>query len=648
MKKLISTLLFVLVCLTGQSQNEKVWNEVVAGHANTPYVKVTKVALFEDRTEMSMHIDFVAGQWIRIAANTFLQADGKQFPVKEATVLTLGEQYTMPADTLDFVLTFEPVPQNVRSIDLVEPGGWIVPNIRNAGLLPEGIANTYWRDVTTGDWLIGFAPKHVIYKNKVYDIASKAKKKDTYTLALDNGTTIQVGKMKKGQRTIAVGNGKPATCSPITTASLPDYPSKDMRTGFVDNGYRTDDTVTIIGWLKDMPDAVRQQNHEFSIDIENILTNKQETTYAKMDSLGRFTFKMPLFNTSEVFIDWGRSYVNAFLEPGKTYFFLSDFVTGQKLWMGDDVRVQNEILTHPRSRAEAQVPYDQKDVDLIAYWAKCDSARLLQKAHLATLQQSSPTLSQRYIDYIGDYYRMLQGRNMMQARFHAKDYIVPQEYMDYVGREFWQKAPKPYTLYRDFITMNNDFLGQIATTKGADNLPDIFKRFEKEGKVKLTAEESRALEGFLEKVKEVNAEVAAAKSEEEQKKIIEAFNNSEMVTTLNALIKKNADVLNTLGYQQVLDIVDSLGCDRPLRDIVLAQRMLQTIDGLRQPLDPGVLAFAEENIQLPGAIGAVKTLNDKYLAIQQRDISKSPSLKTADELANMSDGEKILRKIIEP
>ena len=277
--------------------------------------------------------------------------------------------------------------------------------------------------------------------------------------------------------------------------------------------------------------------------------------------------------------------------------------------MGDDVRVQNEILTHPRSRAN---------------------------------------LSQRYIDYIGDYYRMLQGRNMMQARFYAKDRIVPQEYMDYVGREFWRKAPKPYTLYRDFTTMNNDFLGQIVTNKGTDNLPDIFKRFEKEGKVKLTAEESSALEGFLEKVKEVNAEITAAKSEEEQQKIIEAFNNSEMVTTLNALIIKNAGVLNTLGYQQALDVVDSLGCDRPLRDIVLAQRMLQTIDGTRQPLDPEILAFAEENCQLPSAFQVVKSLNDKYLAIQKRDISKSPSLKTADELANMSDGEKILRKIIEP
>ena len=146
----------------------------------------------------------------------------------------------------------------------------------------------------------------------------------------------------------------------------------------------------------------------------------------------------------------------------------------------------------------------------------------------------------------------------------------------------------------------------------------------------------------------MNAEITAAKSEEEQQKIIEAFNNSEMVTTLNALIIKNAGVLNTLGYQQALDVVDSLGCDRPLRDIVLAQRMLQTIDGTRQPLDPEILAFAEENCQLPSAFQVVKSLNDKYLAIQKRDISKSPSLKTADELANMSDGEKILRKIIEP
>ena len=87
--------------------------------------------------------------------------------------------------------------------------------------------------------------------------------KDTYTLTISrptsdrlqskNGTTIRVGRQKKGLRSIAVGKQKPITCSLITTETLPDYPTKDMRTGFADNGYRDGDSVTIIGWLKDMP-----------------------------------------------------------------------------------------------------------------------------------------------------------------------------------------------------------------------------------------------------------------------------------------------------------------------------------------------------------------------------------------------------------
>ena len=28
----------------------------------------------------------------------------------------------------------------------------------------NGIADTYWRNEQTGDWLIGFAPKHVVYQ----------------------------------------------------------------------------------------------------------------------------------------------------------------------------------------------------------------------------------------------------------------------------------------------------------------------------------------------------------------------------------------------------------------------------------------------------------------------------------------------------
>lgn len=644
-------MLLALVVMAGQAQT-KVWNDVVTSYSNASIVKVTQVAFYNDRTEMSLHVDSRAGQWIRINEKSFLQADGKQYAIKDATVLKLGEQYTLPTDMLDFVLTFEPVPQDVQSVYFVEPNGWQIGNIRSASILPQGLVDTYWRNDATGDWLIGIAPEHVIYKNKIYDIVSRKEKKDAYTLTLDDETTIKVSKYNKGVRTFTIGNEKPVACSPITTASLPDYPTKDTRTGFVDNGFRTGDSVTIIGWLKNMPPGVREQNPEFTVNYENILTGNQESAYTKMDSLGRFTLKMPLMNTSEVYIDWQRSTVGAVLEPGKTYFLLHDFWTGQKLWMGDDVRVQNELLLPVvPSRARpygAEVPFYEKEVDLMAYWAQCDSVRLQQEADLKALQESHPTLSQRFLDYEAGYYRMRQGRNMMQARFCVQNSPVPREYVNYVGESFWKKAPKPYTLYSYFSTMNRDFIDQAERDKGNVDIAVVLKRFEKEGKLVMTDEEKTILARYEKELPQVLADINAAETNDEKEKVAEAFNTSETVTKMDALLERNMPLLNTFGFQNLVDIVDSLGGDRMIRDIILAQRLIQRIDGTRMPLDSTVLAFAEENIQLPFALTAVKTLNDKYLAIQQRDISKSPSLKTADDVANMSDGEKIFRKLIEP
>ena len=76
--------------------------------------------------------------------------------------------------------------------------GYSLTGSIDADDMPDGITDTYWRNEATGDWLIGFAPNHVIYNNKVWDIASQTMKKDAYTLTLHDGTTIKVDKLKKG------------------------------------------------------------------------------------------------------------------------------------------------------------------------------------------------------------------------------------------------------------------------------------------------------------------------------------------------------------------------------------------------------------------------------------------------------------------
>lgn len=245
-KKTIITALLALVALAAQGQ-EAVWSDVVMGYANAPIIKVNRVAMYADRTDVGLHIDFRKGQQIGFIQGTALKADGKEYKVKDATVIKLGEPYTMTEDTLSLTLTFEPLPVTTQKFDFTSPDGLQLLNIRNVDYLPDGIADTYWRNEATGDWLIGITPNHFIYGNKVWDIVSLTEKKDAYTLTINGGATIKIGKMKKGRRVITFGKEKPVTCSPIVTAALPDYPTKDTRKGFIDNGYRAGDSVTIIG-----------------------------------------------------------------------------------------------------------------------------------------------------------------------------------------------------------------------------------------------------------------------------------------------------------------------------------------------------------------------------------------------------------------
>ena len=432
------------------------------------------------------------------------------------------------------------------------------------------LADTYWRNEKTGDWLIGITANHVIYDNMVWDIVARTEKKDAYALTISNGTTIKVGKQKKGLRSIAIDKQKPITCSLINTQALPDYPKKDLRTGFTDNGYRDGDSVTIIGWLKDMPPEEWQKGGEFRVSWNSIITDEQEVFFAKMDSLGRFMLRFPIINTSEVWLDEHRTDVMSVAEPGETYFFLYDYKTGQKLWMGSNVRLQNELQAYPSDGHHDRIDFSQGGkVDAMDFKAQTDNTRAQSEAKLQKTIAEHPTLSQRYIDYVEGEYQIIQAESMMQAKYFMPGFKLPQEYVDYVGKEFWKKASKPYTLYDDFPYFMNNYLEYFLPDQGND------------------------------------------------------------------------DILQAM--------LDSVGCEYPLRDIFFAHMFYEMIDGVRQPIDSLVLDHVEKHlVKMPQALAVLKNLNEKYVAIQKRSLSDTANLKSADEVADMSDGEKILRKITEP
>ncbi len=657
LKKTIITFLLLFIAVVGQAQ-KKVWDNVVTGYANVPIIKVTKVAIYDDRTEVFLRLEMpqqMAGESGILAANPTLRADGKTYAVKGATVITLNEPYTIPADgKVDFSLLFEPIPANTWMIDVAEPNAWTFANIRDADSLPTGIADTYWRNEATGDWLIGFTSKHVIYNNKVWDIVGQTMKKDVYTLTLNDGTTIRVDKMKKGLRQIAIGNEKTITCSPITGTALPDYPIKDTRTGFVDNGYKAGDSVTIIGWMKDMPEEAWKRNgREFEVSIKNILNDENTYTYIPMDSLGRFTLKIPLLNTSEALLDRDRTTEGTVLEPGKTYFFLNDFKTKQKLWMGDDVRVQNELLAHPLSHDYAEIDDSRSDLDPMTYLAQADSVRQAQMNELAGWVTDHPNLSQRFQDYVAGYYQNILGKWMTQARsqFQHQNQEVPQEYMNFLDKECWQKTIKPYTLYHDFSSFMHAYLSEVMRKRVWTVHWNIY---DYNDVIASNDEELSLLNRWKDWYIDTHAKVMAAPQEERQK-IAEKLNadNADMIAEVNKLInglrglKVQSGIGPVIRMKQDAFALDSLGADQDFKDIWLTRLVYDEISHTHMSLSPMVIDTLKALIANPVGIPMIEKQNDYFLALENREFDKLV-LKSSDNLKDISEGEALLKKILEP
>ena len=677
MKKRLLTLLFAFVTLCGFAQ-EKVWEDVVTGYRTSTVFDVKKVWFYPDRTDVLLHIDFPAGRQARIALGTTLNDGVSSYALKGkssgdyngALCVEYDVPFVVPASgEVDVLLSFEPLPVGTERITLNGCDGWVVQNIRSAVDLPAGITDTYWRNEATGDWFIGFAREHVIYDSRFWDIKSMTEKRGGYTLTVGNGNEvldIKVGKMKKGTRTIKVGGSLVVKCSPITTATLPDYPIKDNRVGFKDNGYRMGDSVTIIGWLKDMPaEAWQRGGNEFEVMVHNVVTREPGglSLYAKMDSLGRFTLKMPLQNTSQVFVGWKRTMVSTVFEPGETYFFLHDFCTGQKLFMGNDTRLQNELTAYPASFMNERIEHDpatqEQAMEFLQHVKECGRR---YNAELQKRVEEHPMLSRRYIDYLTGYYRAGMGESLMQGMYCVEGDKLPAEYIAFadslwnsmispLSTDGFSTLCSPKSLYRDYLRFLTDYMNYKV-----QNMPEqegsvakTLQRLAACGTISLDEKQACAVNSYDSELEKMKAQLATLDGEAERQKLISEFDNSEIVYIINDVWNSNADaIIREFAVKIPQHAISSLPNNKEIYDIYMAGIIWNEINNRRIPLPADVIEWAEKNILTPAAINTVVEMQNRYLALQRRALSGGESLKTNDEVKEMSDGEKILRKLIEP
>lgn len=643
-------------------------NQQIEGYFG-PLAEVSRVELDKTETRVFMHLAQREEFPLMFPNDSYLLADGKRYAAKRCDGLALGEQtFLKNCGKADVVFHFEPLPLKTVKFDFYGGEGSRAVNmlgIENATTKASKLFPSCWRNDATGDWEIAFYDECAIYDCRFWNYKHMAEKDGKFDLVLEadgEEILVAVSKAKHNKRVIKI-DAKTVECSLISTITLPDYPAKETRTSFVDTNYEIGDSVTLVGWIRGVPEGMKKFGDEYSVAFNNFFTDEQESSYTKMDSLGRFTMKIPMINSSEVFFDWERTFIRTLFEAGETYFLLYDYQSGHKMFMGKNARLQNEILAYPIAWSNYHAPGDELPSDEYLKGVKA-----IYDGNMDELNDrisKHPSLSERYKEYLTGNYTVGFGRELMQGQYRVKDRELSDDYMKSVG-ELWNAVPKPYTRYREFGTFLRDYVGElvgdrygVTVGKGTiifheEAFASILKHFRDAGKIEMTDEDLDILKRGAEIALSYNRKMVQTENEEEQEKLQEELNNNDFFKKaieihgrddVNKLTTKTGPLVSVF---QSLAIADSIINDDFLRELIITNDLYHYIDHDRKPLSEEVMEYFDENVKSQSARDIIHQAQEKYLAIEQRDISKLANLKKNDNLEGMSDGEQLLRKILEP
>lgn len=673
-KKTIITALLTLVMMAGQAkEKDVVWNQPTTEYG-TSYgdgffylaLDVTKVELKADETVVyvtaQQRSDYPDYSFL-FAGDTYLKVGDQRYTITSADHIELNKFVRTDKDgRRDMAFHFPALPQGTKSFDLIEGDGERAFQIKGIKPVEERwkqLLPSYWRD-EQGDWKIAFLDDCAIYDCKFwnYKLCNVNQKTGEAEIVMRNGNdvlNVKVGKDKKGKRQIQIGNEK-TMYAMLTSRFMPDYPYKDTRTGFVDTGNVTD-TVTVVGWLKDMPEQFKSLK-TFQFSYENLYTGKQEHVYADLDTLGRFTVKIPVMNSTEFFCDWERCFLRTMLEPSKTYFLLYDFKEGRRYFMGDDCRLQNELFKYPLDWKTIKL-YDGPESagrgaeELFEpYIASVDSLLKAQYSCIDALCKQHPTLSTRFNVFRKGNTLWQQARHFGQARFYVKGMQLSDHARRYAYDTFWTKIEKPYTLHRDFSEFLRDYLDDANGARGAMisySLRDNYELFA------TTDEEMALLTRWKKRIDEASAQIEAEPTIEAKIRKSHELDslNADLTTAVVRIVQRPeaAKIFSGRMLTSALKVhqatLDSLHADPFIKDIWLSRQAYSHIDNERTSLLPSVMDTVKAMISNPTCLAMIEKANDRYLAIENREFDRLV-LKSADNLTNISEGEALLKKILEP
>ena len=129
--------------------------------------------------------------------------------------------------------------------------------------------------------------------------------------------------------------------------------------------------------------------------------------------------------------------------------------------------------------------------------------------------------------------------------------------------------------------------------------------------------------------------------------------NADMIKEVDKILQSSKAQKVIQGKQLMIRmgqeafVLDSLGVDQIIKDVWLSQLVHAIIDETHTSVSPMVIDTLKALVANPVGIAMIEKMNNHYLAIENREFDKLV-LKSSDNLKDITEGEALLKKILEP
>ena len=664
MKKTIISLVLLLIAVCGWAQ--KVWETPLSffDRRSTCNLQVTKVDFSNEETVVHLTVETIPHYWFMFDKKSYLIApDGKHYLVKSGKATrdgesdySLGEKFDPANACTDLALHFEPLPADVERFHLTEgpdPRAFKIWNITDSK--PKDITdifNSNWRNDQSGDWQLGLYADNAVYNSKIWKYESKDEKKAVLTDGQEK-VTINIGKEKNGKRQFTI-NGQKLTLERFNGA-LPDYPMAD------NTPYNTElvkGEATIVGWIKDFPKEIKDKDINLLFRTYNNVTGNPSNINIKVDETGMFTAKIPMFGTADVLVQESLGNDKMYsgrmvLQPGKSYTMIHDWTRNACIYMGEDARLQNELMANP-----CELPYIEENHNRMSYKAlrkfenECMEKFNKTNDRFNEIIAQKPNISKRYRDYVTESNRFRVGYALWSTWYSVSGYNLPDAYVAKASKLGTINPDMPLSLTNNlgmYIFFSTSY-GNQKMRKNWNDYPDLYFSFEQKGMLKLSDKDRDILNKWKARKEE------EARNDTLRGEAYRAFYNAMnekycSYEEINLLRDREdmKDVYNKWApseLKQSIMVVDSIYTDESLRDFNRARALAQYIRNTKQPLSVEGLAFLND-VKNSVYKEAVAEMNEETIKEMKEKAAKAEArIFPASIVEGLEDGKAILDKIV--